>query len=101
MGAVAWSMTAILRLIGALLYSCAHADDAPDWAVRVMAETHKRVIVEHQNWYARDFRYVSAGQEVWGNCATFATTAAVLAMQAGHTAQVVQDGPGARCCGGG
>ena len=57
-----------------------------------MSETHKRVIVEHQNWYARDFRYVPAGKEVWGNCATFATTAATLAWEAGTMPEFVQDG---------
>lgn len=31
-----------------------------------MNETHKRVIFEYQDWYARDFRCVPAGQEVWG-----------------------------------
>lgn len=40
-----------------------------------MNETHKRVIIEHQDRYAKDFRYVPAGKEVWGNCATFAETA--------------------------
>lgn len=37
----------------------------PEWAVRVMNETHKRVIIAPQNWYARDFRYVSGGAVRW------------------------------------
>lgn len=57
-----------------------------------MNETHKRVIVEHQDWYAKDFRYVPAGKEVWGNCATFAETAAVLATMAGHQGDVIPSG---------
>ncbi len=55
---------AILILL--VLVPCAQADDAPEWAVHIMEETHKRVIVEHQDWYARDYRYIPAGQEVWG-----------------------------------
>ena len=81
MGVITWCWAAILTLIAVCFCSCSYAEDAPDWAVRIMNETHKRVIVEHQNWYARDFRYVPAGEEVWGNCATFATTAVILGMQ--------------------
>ncbi|MCS3451526.1 MULTISPECIES: hypothetical protein [Bradyrhizobium] len=77
---------------GALLVSDARADDVPDWVVRIMRETHKRVVVEHQDWYAKDYRYIPAGQEIWGNCATFAFTAAVLANMAGHPGEVIPQG---------
>ena len=82
--------------------------NAPDWAVRVMDETHRRVIVQQplsyddwfrlgpaanegrqQKWFARDLRYIPAGKEVWGNCATFAMTAMVLALKEGHDANIV------------
>jgi hypothetical protein len=36
---------------------------------------------------------VPAGEEVWGNCANFATTALIVAMQAGHCGTIVEDGP--------
>jgi hypothetical protein len=52
-------------LVALLVHSCAHADDAPDWAVRVTAEAHKRVVIPETHWYARDFRYVPAGQTAW------------------------------------
>jgi hypothetical protein len=71
-----------LALVALLLTGCASADlgsPPPEWAVRILDETHKRVIVEHQ--------------EVWGNCATFAFTASILASQAGHPANIVQHGP--------
>lgn len=71
-----------LALVALLLTGCASADlgsPPPEWAVRIIDETHKRVIVEHQ--------------EVWGNCATFAFTVSILASQAGHPANIVQHGP--------
>jgi hypothetical protein len=61
-------------------------------AVRIMNETHKRAIVEHQNRYARDFRYIPAGHEVWGHCSSFATTALILAIEAGHNGKIVEEG---------
>ncbi|MET4754489.1 hypothetical protein [Bradyrhizobium sp. RT11b] len=48
-----WAIAGLFA-VAFLLVTCAHADDAPDWAVRVMNETHKRVVVEHQDWYAKD-----------------------------------------------
>lgn len=85
---------ALVTLAVAFLFiASARAEEAPDWAVRIMDETHKRVIVDHQNWYARDFRYVGEGEEVWGNCSTFSTTAVILGIQSGHDGEVIQCGP--------
>lgn len=84
----------IVLALGVLLGGCASApaSNAPAWAVRIMDETHKRVIVEHSDWYARDYRYIPEGQEVWGNCATFAFTAAVLTWKTGRDGKVIQCG---------
>lgn len=88
------SVLAITLMLSGCAAQADLASPPPEWAVRIINETHKRVIVEHQDWYARDFRNVPAGQEVWGNCATFAFTASILANQAGHPANIVQHGPG-------
>lgn len=59
------------------LAACATTPPQPattyDWVAR---ETHSRILFNsRQNWHKRDYHVVPAGQEDWGNCATFAATA--------------------------
>lgn len=50
------SVLAIVLLLGGCAYQADLGSTPPEWAVRIMNETHKRATVEHQNCYARDFR---------------------------------------------
>lgn len=80
-------------IVACLLAGCASVQPpAPSpysWAAQ---EASRRVIIPQrnmsffvgsQNWHRRDYTAVPAGEERWGNCATYAATAVAILKEKG------------------
>jgi len=89
MGAVSWVVGVWVALLFTLvaLMGCAPLPATKyDWAAD---EAFKRVnFNSRNNWYKRDYTPVPAGEQRWGNCATFAATAVSILKERGVDAAI-------------